>query len=187
MKHTLLATAFVMGSVLPALATCPAAPDHESEIDRLIETAQTARDMAEARAVSGQLWAIWTDAPDEIAQAMLDSGMRKRESYDYLGALKDLDQLVAYCPNYAEGYNQRAFVNFLRQDYAPALIDLDRAIALSPRHVAAISGRALTLLGLQRVDEARAALIEALALNPWLSERALMAKGGPLAPKGQDI
>ncbi|MEM6660474.1 MAG: tetratricopeptide repeat protein, partial [Pseudomonadota bacterium] len=51
----------------------------------------------------------------------------------------------------------------------------------------AISGRALTLLGLQRLEEARAALSQALDLNPWLSERALLAPGGPLEPPGQDI
>lgn len=170
-----------------ALSACPDAPDHGAAIDKLIESAQAARSQGEAREVSGRLWELWTDAPDEIAQAMLDAGMRKRLSYDYFGALSDLDKLVEYCPDYAEGYNQRAFVNFLRQDYAPALVDLDRAIALSPKHVAAISGRALTLLGLGRIDEARDSLREALALNPWLSERALIEKGGPLAPKGEDI
>lgn len=95
--------------------------------------------------------------------------------------------LIAYCPAYAEGYNQRAFVNFLRQDYQSALTDLDRALALSPNHIAALSGRALSLLGLQRVEEARVALKRALDLNPWLPERHLAAPGGPLAPPGDDI
>lgn len=183
-KPTLLA-AFL--STSPVWAACPSAPDHSADIDALIENAQQARNLAEARDISGKLWALWTDAPDEIAQTMLDAGMRKRQSYDYLGALNDLDQLIEYCPNYAEGYNQRAFVNYLRQDFTPALKDLDRAIELSPKHIAAISGRALTLLGLGRLDEARVSLREALELNPWLSERALLEKGGPLAPKGQDI
>ena len=35
-----------------------------------------------------------------------------------------LDRLVEYCPNYAEGYNQRAFVSFLRQDFEAALVEL---------------------------------------------------------------
>ena len=133
------------------------------------------------------MWGFWTDAPDELAQEMLDRGMTRRSSYDFLGALKDLDRLVAYCPEYAEGYNQRAFVHFLRQDFTPALRDLDRAIALSPNHVAALSGRALTLMGLGRIDEARSALDHALELNPWLPERRLAGPGGPLAPLGKDI
>ena len=140
-----------------------------------------------ARALSNQMWELWTDAPDEVAQTLLDRGMRARSSYDFLGALDALDRLVSYCPDYAEGYNQRAFVNFLRQDFAAALADLDRTLERSPRHVGALSGKALSLLGLGRHEEARAALTAALALNPWLSERALAAPGGPLAPIGQDL
>ncbi len=113
--------------------------------------------------------------------------MARREAWDLLGALGELDKLVAYCPDYAEGYNQRAFVNFLRQDFGAALIDLDKALDLSPNHIAAMSGRALTLLGLKRLDEARTALTAALQLNPWLSERALLAPGGALEPPGEDI
>lgn len=171
----------------PVMAACPAAPDHGAQIMQLLDEVQAASTENEARQLSGALWALWTDAPDEVAQAMLDRGMAKRRSYDFLGAKSDLDKLVEYCPDYAEGYNQRAFVSFLQQDFEPALVDLDRTIALSPTHVGALSGRALTLLGLGRKDEAREALDAALELNPWLSERSLAAPGGPLAPEGEDI
>lgn len=171
----------------PVWAGCPAAPDHGASIDGLLSDVRAAQSEAEAREISGRMWEYWTDAPDEIAQEMLDQGMSRRGSYDFLGALNDLDRLVAYCPDYAEGYNQRAFVNYLRQDFAPALRDLDRAIELSPNHIAALSGRALTLLGLERTEEARAALAHALDLNPWLPERGLAAPGGPLAPVDKDI
>lgn len=166
---------------------CPAAPDHSDGVAALIVQAQTANSQTEARVFSNQMWELWTDAPDAKSQGLLDRGMARREAWDFPGALDELDDLVAYCPDYAEGYNQRAFVNYLRQDFAAALQDLDVAIELSPNHVAAISGRALTLLGLQRLEEARAALSQALDLNPWLSERALLAPGGPLEPPGQDI
>lgn len=166
---------------------CPTAPDHSDRLDALIAQVQAAGSDAEARDLSNRMWPLWADAPDEPSQAMLDQGMSRRSSYDYLGALKAFDRLVDYCPHYAEGYNQRAFVNYLRHDFAAALPDLDKAIELSPKHVAAIAGRALTLLGLNRIDEARAELDRALALNPWLSERGLAAPGGPLAPPGEDI
>lgn len=133
------------------------------------------------------MWVLWATAPNQQAQAILDRGMTRRAAFDYAGAMADFDRLVAYCPAFAEGYNQRAFVNYLRQDFAAALGDLDRAIALSPKHIAALSGRALTLLGLHRSDEARAALQRAMSLNPWLAERGLAARGGPLEPRGQEL
>ncbi|MDO6755407.1 tetratricopeptide repeat protein [Phaeobacter inhibens] len=167
-------------------ASCPAAPDHQGAVDQLIGRVQAAPDEASAQQISNQFWQYWADAPNAEAQALLDRGMTRRSAFDFLGALEAFDRLVAYCPDYAEGYNQRAFVHYLRRDFAAALRDLDRALDLSPRHVAALSGRALSLYGLSRLDEAREALDQALSLNPWLPERYLVAPGGPLAPEDAD-
>ncbi|MEL7462256.1 MAG: tetratricopeptide repeat protein, partial [Pseudomonadota bacterium] len=82
-----------------------------------------------------------------------------------------LNRLVDYCPDYAEGYNQRAFAAFLQADYDAALADLDLALDRSPTHLGALSGKALTLMGMGRNDIAQDVLREALALNPWLPER----------------
>lgn len=166
---------------------CPSSPDHTESISAVIAQIQDVGNEAEAQTFSNQLWEFWTDAPDAVAQAVLDRGMTRRSGWDLRGAIEEFDKLIEYCPHYAEGYNQRAFAYYLSQDFASALPDLDKAIELSPNHVAAISGRALTLLGLHRIDEARAALSHALELNPWLSERHLMAPGGPLEPPGKDI
>lgn len=166
----------------PAFAACPPPPDIAAAADALIAKAQAAPDEGTARPISGQLWELWATAPDEQAQALLDRGMSARASYNFVEALDAFDRLVEYCPDYAEGYNQRAFVNFLRQDFALALVDLDLAIERSPRHVAAISGKALTLMGLGRDEEAQIVLREAVSLNPWISERALLVE-----PAGEEL
>ncbi|NNL17894.1 MAG: hypothetical protein HKP37_04040, partial [Boseongicola sp.] len=158
---------------MPAFADCPANPDIADAADALLEQAQAAPNEGAARGISGQLWELWATAPDEQAQVLLDRGMSARASYNFVEALDAFDRLTEYCPDYAEGYNQRAFVNFLRQDFALALVDLDRALERSPRHVAAISGKALTLMGLGRDEEAQDVLREAVDLNPWISERSL--------------
>lgn len=172
----------------PVLAeVCPDAPDHAGALTALIAEANAAPDEAAGRVVSAQMWELWLDAPDEAAQEALDRGMRQRAEFDFAGALDSFDRLVAYCPDYAEGYNQRAFVHFLRGNYATALIDLDAALAIVPDHVGAQSGRALTLMNMGQTDAARLQLLAALANNPWLSERALLAEGAPLGPAGQEL
>ena len=168
-------------------ADCPDAPDIADDLSVLIEEARSAGTDAEGGAVSGKMWQLWLKAPDETAQGMLDQGMQQRQSFDFLAALKSFDALVEYCPAYAEGYNQRAFVNFLNGDYAKALVDLDKALVLSPRHVGAQSGRALTLMNLGEKDKARRQLLDALENNPWLSERFLMSDGGPLAVETEEL
>lgn len=171
----------------PAAADCPPAPDHAAPLNALIAQVQAAQTEGDARRIVNRMWDYWADAPDEQAQAILDRGMTRRAAFDLAGALSDFDRLIAYCPDYAEGYNQRAFVNFQRGDFETALSDLNRALDLSPRHIGALSGKALSLFGLGRRPEARAALAAALTLDPWLPERGLAAPGGPLAPAGEDI
>lgn len=172
-------------AAVPAAANdCPPAPDHQAELAELTDQVQDAEGEAEARDIASRMWQLWTDAPNEQAQAILDRGMERRTAFNFLGALEDFNALVEYCPEFAEGYNQRAFVYYLNGEFDSALKDLDHALGLSPAHIGALSGRALTLMGLSRLEEAREALQIALALNPWLPERGLIAPGGPLAPDG---
>ena len=170
-----------------AQADCPPPPDHAAALDALISQAQGAATEAEGQRVGQAMWELWADAPDASAQAVLDRGMSKRASYDFFGAMQEFDRLVEYCPDYAEGYNQRAFVNYLRGNFAAAVPDLERALELSPRHIAARAGLALTLMQMGETDRARNTLQTALDQNPWLGERHLMATGGPLAPTDIDL
>ncbi len=156
--------------------TCPAAPDIRLAEERLLAQLQSAPDEVTARGHMNALWVLWTEAPDDTAGAMLDRGMGLMQRGELLLAAKVLDGLTTYCPDWAEGWNQRAFVAFQAEDFAGALTGLDRALALDPRHLAALSGRGLTLLGLGREAEGRAALELALRKNRWMPERILLEK-----------
>lgn len=155
----------------PALAqACPPAPDHEAQIADLIAKVQAAPDLEASRLLSSQFWAVWKVAPDAQAQALLDRGLERMRRFDFDRAAADFDALIRYCPQYAEGYNQRGFFKFIRQDYAGALADLDLALARDPDHIAAMSGKAQALLRLGRDREGQRLLRETLALNPWLTD-----------------
>jgi tetratricopeptide (TPR) repeat protein len=159
----------------PAIAQdCPPAPDHAEAHAAIISQLNRAADAEMAAGLGAELWDLWLDAPDDRAQDLLDEGMALRNRGDLDGSVTVLDALVAYCPDYAEGFNQRAFSHFLAQDYEASLTDLDRALALNGTHVAALSGKGLTLIGLGREEEAQEALRAAVRLNPWLRERALI-------------
>ena len=161
---------------------CPVAPDHTAALDALYAQVQRAPNEMIARTFSSQMWDLWLEAPDEPSQMMLDEALRAARVGEYLRATDRLNKLVSYCPFYAEGYNQRAYVNYLRGDYPAVLPDLDQAIALNPRHTGALTGKALTLIAMGRDDEAQPILKEAVALNPWLGERALIKQ-----LKGDDL
>lgn len=185
--RSLIIAAALAACTTPALAACPAPADTQEELQALIAQAQAAEDDRAGRRASDEMWQIWLRAPDEQAQAALDAGMQRHQAFDFAGAIREYDRLVAYCPTYAEGFNQRAYVNFLQQNYEAALADLDMALRLQPLHIGAQSGRALTLMNLGRLEEARAQMLIAVGNNPWLSERALLADGAPLGLPGEEL
>lgn len=179
LSHLIL---LLLSCAAPLWANCPAPPDIATQEATLFNQAKAAKNELAAQPIRQALWRLWATAPDDAAQALLDRGMAARGSYDFLAATEAFDRLVEYCPDYAEGYNQRAFVNFLREDFEPALIDLDLALERNPNHVAALSGKALTLMGLGRADEAQEVLRDAVKLNPWIPERGLLT-----VPLGEEL
>lgn len=176
MKPALFLCLLPLSLPLPAMAqeVCPPAPDHRAEIAELYDRIRQAPSEAVGQRLSAELWTYWTDAPDARAQGLLDMGMDRRTGGNLIGSHEVLTQLVEYCPDYAEGWNQRAFASYLAGRHMAALEDLNRALALDPDHAAALSGKALTLMWLGRREEAQEALRAAVRLNPWMSERALL-------------
>lgn len=182
MRSVLLTFLGVIFAPVLAAAECPAVPDNRAALAELRAKVQSADTEMEGRIYDRQMWEIWTRAPDPRAQALLDSGMERLRVADYETALSELNTLVAYCPEYAEGWNQRAFVHFLQQDFSAALADLDRTLDLNPDHTGALSGKALSLMGMGRMQLAQDVLKEALVLNPWLPERGLV-----VTPPGEPL
>lgn len=156
--------------------TCPPVEIDHDRKTRILSKMKLALSEPIAQELSNQLWDIWMDAPDEKSQGVLNRGVSMLRAGNLFGATVIFDDLVEYCPHYAEGYNQRAFSYYLRQDFSPALEDLDFAIDIVPDHIGALAGKALTLIGMGRVEAAQDPLRRAVRLNPWLSERAFLTE-----------
>jgi tetratricopeptide (TPR) repeat protein len=178
--------AFALSMLAPAAIaqTCPDAPDHSAAAHQAIEQLKAAPSERDSRVFNSMLWEMWLDAPDGRAQNMLKEGMARRQTFDLVGAVVVFSDLIAYCPDYAEGWNQRAFAYYLQTDFESALADLDEALARNPEHIAALSGKALTLMGLGRAQMAQDVLRDALEMNPWLPERVYLVD---ISPPGEDL
>lgn len=124
--------------------------------------------------LSGEIWQIWLTAPDETAQEVLEKALRRREAYDFLGAIDHLNRLIAGWPDYAEGWNQRATLHFLRGDLEASLADVAETLAREPRHFGALSGKAVIFFQQGKIPLAQIAVREALKHHPFLQERAIL-------------
>ncbi|WP_069299699.1 tetratricopeptide repeat protein [Neptunicoccus sediminis] len=160
-------------------AECPALPERQTERSDLLEKLAKADDYGTAQRAANALWQFWHVAPDEISQEMLDSGVDAIRYGNYILAEETLTRLIRYCPEYGEGHNQLAFVYFLRRQDSKSLDLLTRALELEPAHFGALSGIALIHIRNGRTALGHIYLRRAVALHPWLNERALLEQPVP--------
>lgn len=162
--------------------TCPPLPDRAEEKTALFAALKAAPDPVIARAATDELWRIWMKAPDDQAQNMLDHGMALRQSFDFAGSEMVLDDLISYCPDYTEGWNQRAFTRFMAGNFKGSITDIDQVLETEPDHFGALSGKVMCLNQLGQGDLAQAVLRRALKVHPWMNER-----GALLPEKGEKL
>lgn len=159
--------------ILPTLsqAECPANVDITAPLDQAYAELLNAPFPADAQEITQKMWGLWFQAPDRRAQRLLDRGVAHLRAGNLELSEALLTKLVEYCPDYAEGYNQRAFARYLSADFEGALPDLERTLDLLPRHLGAISGKGLTHEALGQTDLAQIEFRKGLGLNPWTSDR----------------
>jgi len=139
---------------------------------QMYEQLATASSAEQSRRAESALWEYWfSQAPTAQLYQLLQDGRKRRESYDYAGAERLFDQLVESAPDYAEGYNQRAFVYFLREKYSDAQSDLEKVLAMKPDHFGALSGLYHVLRAQTRLQPAYSMLTRAVEIHPWINER----------------
>lgn len=167
----------ILVAVFAAVAASPSAllADTTSERERLFAALKSAKTEREGREAENAIWRWWLNqAPTLEVRDAIDHGMERRESYDFEAAETAFDIAVRDAPDYAEGWNQRAFARFLRDNVDGALSDLERAVDLEPKHFGAWSGMFHILLQMGRTEVAYAALERAVAIHPWLKERGML-------------
>ena len=141
----------------------------------LFERLRNAMTEQEGRLAEDAVWRLWMEAaPSRTVARAVDEAMDARESYDFNRALAILDDVVSQAPDYAEGWNQRAFIRFLKDDLDGSLEDIERALELEPKHFAALAGKAIILMRQGRMDLGQAALRLAVEIHPWLKERSML-------------
>lgn len=122
----------------------------------------------EASELERQIWAAWVAIDDEAAAPWVARGLAAMEARDFATALAAFDRVVELAPDYAEGWNKRATLHWLRGELGKSLSDIDRTLALEPRHFGALSGLAMIREAQGRPFEALEALERLLHIHPRL-------------------
>jgi len=123
-------------------------------------------DLAVRSMAEDALWAIWFRADTPEHNQMLEQ-VRQSISREQLEQAEMLvARLIAVAPDFAEAYNQRAFVYYLQGRFAESALDCQFVLERNPYHIGAIEGLAKCQLNLKRPRDALKSLRRASRLRP---------------------
>jgi len=129
---------------------------------------KTATSSFEARVIETKVWKIWIENGDPRIDALMDRGMNAMSVDDTETALAAFSEVVRLDDSFAEGFNKRATVEFMRHDFAASVADIERTLALEPRHFGALAGLGQVFLAMNDKPAALKAFEAALAIDPRL-------------------
>ncbi|MDX1402360.1 MAG: tetratricopeptide repeat protein, partial [Kiloniellales bacterium] len=159
----------------------------DKRLDELFTQLREAEGIGEARPIEISIWQIWTYTDDRAVAELMRESASAMEKKDYERALRYLDQVVEIAPDYSEGWNRRATVNYLAGRYSESLDDIARTLALEPRHFGALSGRGLVFSALEKPEEALESYEKALEVHPHLIGARISAEALREAFRKQEI
>jgi tetratricopeptide (TPR) repeat protein len=188
-RHPNRKALYLLGAVVLALAVAlllaparaqpaPAYVD-TAALDTLFSQLRTAPDPATAQALADQIWQVWTTPDDPDITTHLAELTAAMSRGDYPTALDIARALTVRAPDYAEGWNQLATIEYMLGQYQASLADIDETLKREPRHFGALAGEALVQLKLGDRAAALAAIKQALDIHPFLAERGLFPELGP--------
>jgi tetratricopeptide (TPR) repeat protein len=142
------------------------ADQRDQRLELLFEELRSAPSADAASGVESQVWRIWLQSEDPEVNLMMAAGMRAMQINDSDRALEIFDQVVERAPDFAEGWNKRATVYWIRDEYDASMRDIQQTLRLEPRHFGAISGMGLIFEELEDPEAALQAFEEVLRIHP---------------------
>ncbi|TMA34248.1 MAG: tetratricopeptide repeat protein [Deltaproteobacteria bacterium] len=146
------------------------ADERDARLRELFARLAAAASEREAGAVEREIWSAWLATDDENVAPWIARGLAAMEARDLAAALQAFDRVVELAPDYAEGWNKRATLHWLRGSFEESVADIDRTLALEPRHFGALSGLAMIREAQGRPFEALEALEQLLHIHPRLPQ-----------------
>jgi len=161
--------------------------DRGRSIDFLFEALKAAPDAEAAKLVEDRIWALWFASGSDTADLLMSRVKEAAEQKDVDLAIRLLDAIVELKPDYAEAWNRRATMYFVKKDYGHALADIAQALAREPRHFGALTGLGMILQEMGEDKRALQAFRRAIEIDPHLQKIPEFIKALTDKVEGRDI
>ncbi|MEO1112838.1 MAG: tetratricopeptide repeat protein [Pseudomonadota bacterium] len=142
--------------------------EEQSRLDQLFDDLAQSGEPSDAERAAREIQMIWMESGSDTVDILMSRAGQAIQADDHALALDLLDVVVILKPSFAEGWNRRATVHYMREDFGKSLVDIERTLALEPRHWGALSGLAIIQRRLGFDDDALVTFKRALEVNPGL-------------------
>ena len=171
-----------------ALAPKPAPEAMRKQLlDGLFDRLRKAGDQGDAQRIAASIEQVWLNSYSDTANLLMRRAMVSMQAGDYPLALSLLDKLVAFEPDWAEAWNQRATMRFLTGDTDGAMADISEVVKLEPRHFGALAGMGMIMQGEGLENSALKIFKKALGIYPLEPNIQKLVEKLTLEIEGQDI
>lgn len=114
------------------------------------------------------LWRAWCRSGDPETDRMFRAGVDAMQNSRLEEAEEYFSRVIERQPDFAEGWNKRATVRFLRQNFIDSIADCQATLARNRHHFGAASGQGLCHMSLGEMREAAVCFRRALEIHPHL-------------------
>ncbi len=114
------------------------------------------------------LWRHWCRSGDAEIDRIFRAGVEAMQQQKLAEAEALFSRVVELKPEFAEGWNKRATVRYLRQNFTGSITDCQQTLTINPNHFGAASGQGLCHLSLSEYREAAICFRKALEIHPHL-------------------
>jgi tetratricopeptide (TPR) repeat protein len=114
------------------------------------------------------LWSTWCRSGDAETDRLFRAGVEALQQQRLADAEILFDQVIERNPSFAEGWNKRATVRFMRHNFKDSVADCQETLARNPNHFGAASGQGLCHMSLNEFREAAISFRKALEIHPHL-------------------
>ena len=115
------------------------------------------------------LWRTWCRSGDPQVDGIFRAGLEATQRGDLEQAEDSFGRVIELAPNFAEGWNKRAIVRFMRKNFLGSIADCQETLARNPNHFGAASGQGLCHLSRDEYREAAIYFRRALEIHPHLN------------------
>ncbi|MBN9038145.1 MAG: hypothetical protein J0H53_18945 [Rhizobiales bacterium] len=163
-----MGTAFAQKTGEGAQEASRPAETAKERLDRLFSELKRERNEQAASRIADAIRAEWQRSGSATIDLLMQRAASAMQARKYDAALDFLDEVTVLAPSFAEGWNRRATVHYLKRDYGRSMTDIERTLRLEPRHFGALSGMAAIFKAYDNKQAALNAFERVLDIYPML-------------------